>query len=58
MVGNKGTGGASGGSGAMGDVPDQGFFARDARAVAAAMIGLELTCGEAGGIIVPRGGWT
>ena len=28
------------------------FFARDARAVAAAMIGLELSCGGVGGIIV------
>lgn len=31
---------------------DSDFFARDARDVAAAMIGLELCCGETGGIIV------
>lgn len=33
-------------------MPDAQFFARDAREVAAAMIGVELRCGEAGGIIV------
>ncbi|WP_421692769.1 DNA-3-methyladenine glycosylase [Aestuariivirga sp.] len=31
---------------------DAQFFARDARVVAAALIGLELRCGDAGGIIV------
>jgi DNA-3-methyladenine glycosylase len=48
----QGTGAASGGSGGAGELPDAGFFARDARQVAAAMIGLELACGDAAGIIV------
>ncbi len=33
-------------------MPDISFFARDAREVAAAMIGMEFRCGETGGIIV------
>ncbi|WP_204508313.1 DNA-3-methyladenine glycosylase [Aestuariivirga litoralis] len=49
MMETDGTDGAAAGSGAM---PDQSFFMRDAREVAAAMIGLELVCGGAGGIIV------
>ena len=40
------------GSNAQRDVPGQEFFARDARTVAAAMIGLELTVNGAGGLIV------
>lgn len=36
----------------MREMPDRDFFARDAREVAAAMIGLEFRLGEAGGIIV------
>jgi len=36
----------------MTEMPDTSFFARDARAVAAAMIGMELRLGRAGGIIV------
>ena len=40
------------GSNAQRGVPGQEFFARDARAVAAAMIGLELTVNGAGGLIV------
>lgn len=36
----------------MSELPDAGFFARDARAVAADMIGLELTLEGAGGVIV------
>jgi DNA-3-methyladenine glycosylase len=40
------------GSNAQRKVPGQEFFARDARTVAAAMIGLELTVNGAGGLIV------
>lgn len=47
-----GTGGGAGGSGPMGDWPDSSFFARDARVVAAAMIGLAISCDGVGGIIV------
>lgn len=36
----------------MGETPGEAFFARDARTVARAMIGLELTWGGVGGIIV------
>lgn len=40
------------GSRALRENPGQAFFARDARSVAAAMIGLELTVNGAGGLIV------
>ncbi len=40
------------GSNAQRGVPGQEFFARDARTVAAALIGLELTVNGAGGLIV------
>lgn len=36
----------------MGEMPDTAFFARDARDVAAALIGCEISLGAAGGIIV------
>jgi len=36
----------------MGEWPDSSFFARDARVVAAAMIGLAISCEGVGGIIV------
>lgn len=52
MVAKQGTAGRVGGSGSMQDSPDIAFFARDARQVAAALIGCEISLGEAGGIIV------
>jgi DNA-3-methyladenine glycosylase len=52
MIGKGGTAPRATGSAGMEDMPDAEFFARDAREVAAAMIGLELTCGGTGGIIV------
>jgi DNA-3-methyladenine glycosylase len=43
---------ALGGSNAMSEMPGRDFFARDARSVAAGMIGLELTVNGVGGLIV------
>jgi 3-methyladenine DNA glycosylase Mpg len=40
------------GSSAMSEMPGPEFFARDARSVAAGMIGLELTVNGVGGVIV------
>jgi DNA-3-methyladenine glycosylase len=48
----RGTGAADEGSSRMGEMPGQDFFARDAVTVAARMIGLELTFGGVGGLIV------
>lgn len=52
MVGNKGTATRAGGSAVMTRIRASDFFARDARDVAAAMIGLEISCGGVGGVIV------
>jgi DNA-3-methyladenine glycosylase len=40
------------GSSAMSEMPERDFFARDARSVAAGMIGLELTLEGVGGLVV------
>lgn len=48
----RGTDAAVGGSGGAGEMPGRDFFARDAVTVAAEMIGLELTFGGVGGLIV------
>ena len=52
MIKTTGTDAWPAGSAPVGQTPDEHFFARDARDVAAAMIGLELVCGGVGGIIV------
>ena len=52
MMIRKGTDAAGGGSGGAAEMPGSAFFARDAVTVAAEMIGLELTCGGVGGLIV------
>ena len=48
----RGTDAAGTGSGGAGEMPGPAFFARDAVTVAAEMIGLELTFGGVGGLIV------
>jgi DNA-3-methyladenine glycosylase len=52
MVAAQGTAARPGGSGPMDEMTDLAFFASDARDVAAALIGCELSLGAAGGIIV------
>jgi DNA-3-methyladenine glycosylase len=48
----RATGAAVGGSSGTGEMPGRQFFARDAVTVAAQMIGLEITFGGVGGLIV------
>ena len=52
MIKSTATDAQPAGSAGLGKRPDAGFFARDAREVAAAMIGLELVCDGVGGLIV------
>lgn len=52
MMGTEGTAASAAGSAGMVGTVGSDFFTRDARDVAAAMIGLEIHCGGAAGIIV------